>query len=130
MIETKLVQYLSADTALKALAPGGVWADEFPRGTVFPAVLVAQNAESDLSGVQGRLSEGYKMLIKAVTPGGSFVAAGAIAARIDVLVLALPRASGYIASTRISRVRYVERDGDNRINHLGGLYKVVTEGDV
>ena len=82
-----LVSRLSADSTLAALAPGGVWDTIAPMGTTPVYILVAYQAGSDTTTMNGvRLISLPLYQVKAVGPANMATAVGAAAAQIDVVL--------------------------------------------
>jgi len=128
-VDKALINYLSADAALMALLPGGVWWDLADVPSHY--VLVSEVDHDDQFAMPGRtVSENFLYLIKAVTQGSSGSSVKAGAARIfDLLNNATLTAAGYHPSMvvrRVRRIRYTELDEDTntRWQHRGGHYEV------
>lgn len=127
-IEQAVVQKLGADATLASLAPGGVWLDVAPETATEPYIIV--NLQSSLDAVsmgEGLAFEEALVLVKAVDSGGG--AADALAADARVFAVlhggTLTVSDGTLMSmTRYARVRYVEVEGDQRWQHVGGIYAV------
>lgn len=130
-IDAAIVAKLTADAALVALVPDGIWFDEAPHGSKrFVIVSLVESRDELLQGSPIAFEDGL-YLVKAVmlsTTGGNIKQA---AARIhSVLHHATLTAAGYTTMTvhRESRVRFREVDQvdhDIRWEHRGGNYRVV-----
>lgn len=126
-IDVALVTKIEAIPGLAAKAPGGVFMNTAPVGTVDPYVIYGLQAAPD-HGVMEEDSIAFEeshYLVKAV---GRDPAKVRDAARLlhgglqdqDLVI------SGYFCMdvSRTDRVSYTEPDGDDRWIHRGGIYRV------
>jgi hypothetical protein len=82
-----LVSRLSGDSTLTGLAPGGVWDTMAPIGTQPIYILVAYQAGSDTTTMNGvRLISLPLYQVKAVGPASTAVSVAAAAAQMDVVL--------------------------------------------
>ena len=128
-VDKAVIGVLTADAALMALMPGGVWWDLADAASHF--VIVSGMDHADEYAMPGRtLQESFLYLVKAVTKGASGSDVKAAALRIDQLLdnrtLYVP---GYHPSNclrRVKRERFTELDEstNERWQHRGGRYEV------
>lgn len=125
---------LTGDSALMALATGGVWQGFADIGTMPPYVEYAQQSESDVLTVNAiRLKVHILMRIKGVGPvGAGYAALVSIANRIDALFkdqrnIALS-SGGILACYRESVLEYPDLVNGKQWSHLGGLYHIELQG--
>lgn len=134
-IDVALVAALSADAALVALLPHGVWIDTAPPNSTRYA-LVSLVYSRDALSFGGRAFEDAIYLVKAVVLyAANDLTAGSVAkdaaARIDAVLDGVPLvAAGYtpMACYREGRIRLTEPDDLDptiRYLHRGGHYRVV-----
>jgi hypothetical protein len=128
-IDSALVVKLSADAALLALCPNGVYVDEAPPGATRFVIVSLVDEADEATYVKGRTIEDALFQVEArmlSTAGGNIKAA---AARIDVLLEDQPLVVNgftWMALHRESRIRLTEVDEiDNSIRWFrrGGNYR-------
>jgi hypothetical protein len=126
---TFLTTTLGADTALLALATGGVHNGSLaPQGTPYPVVLFFFMSGVDL-GVVGAVRVWSDMVwtVKAVGRGPYYDDLDPIMARVDAL---LQRASGSVAQgtvwsvDRQTTLEYEDLVAGDPYRHLGGTYRI------
>jgi hypothetical protein len=127
---------MQADSALMAVATGGVYREFAPVDTMAPYALVGMQAGTDVLTVNAvRLFTHLVLQIKAVGPsgtGGNYAALVTIADRIDALFksvrsVALP-SGGVLACYREQTIAYGEEVNGSPWSHLGGLYSIELQG--
>ena len=120
----------TADTALMAVATGGVWQGFADLGVTAPYVLFVQQAMPDTMTLTGlRLFSRGLFQIKMVGPAASYAALVTGADRIDALFknarsVALSPSGGILASYREQSLSYDELPNGIHYSHLGGLYTI------
>ncbi len=127
---------MQADSALMAVAIGGVYREYAPIDTVAPFALVNQQAGTDVLTANAiRLFVSILLQIKMIGPsgpGGNYGALVTGADRIDTLfksVRSVGLASGGILSCyRESTIAYGELVNGQPWSHLGGLYRIELQG--
>src|SRR5260221_3578698 len=133
-----LYSVLSGDATLTSLAPGGVWRSMAPPSSLMPYVIMALQAGSDVTAMNGfRIMDDLLMQIKVVGPASNTATIASAAAQIDRLLGGPPLqpASGTIAAgpTTIAQVYACYRQTplviDELINgelflNVGGLYRM------
>jgi hypothetical protein len=128
IVASWLYTTLHGDATLLAAAPGGVYEDAAPRGTVFPVVIFAlQDAIDSLTvnGVCILVRATYQ--VKVVTQGASYAALDGAAARINTLLHRVTGSAGggaIYSSVRVEPLRYREDADGVEYRHLGGLYEI------
>lgn len=134
LIDNALVNVLSADAALKALVPDGVYFDEAPQGMKRFAIiaLVEGLTRAEFAAPGGRrAAEDVEYIVKVVLLNGSSSDARNAAARIDQLLEDQPIAIDSftcLSIHRTARIRDTEVDSVDatiRWQHRGGHYRIV-----
>ena len=135
-VDAALVARLT-DPELQALMPGGVWWDVGGKnGDAFVVVSLEEDASEDEFGGAAASRTVYQ--VRAVHRSTSGTMAGQAATRLDALLIwddeeAAPplviAGHDLLAMRKVERVRYTEVDANNpdqRWQHIGGLYEVIT----
>jgi Protein of unknown function (DUF3168) len=133
-IDNALVEVLSADAALMALVPDGVYFDEAPQGMqAFVIVSMVEGLSRAQMGTatERRAAEDAEYIVKAVLLSGSSADAREAAARIDDLLedQTIP-IDGFtcLSIVRTGRIRDTEVDSVDasiRWQHRGGHYRIL-----
>jgi Protein of unknown function (DUF3168) len=133
-IDNALVAVLSADAALMALVPDGVFFDEAPQGMqAFALVSLIEGLSRAQMGAatERRAAEDAEYIVKAVLLSGSSADAREAAARIDDLLedQTIP-IDGFtcLSIVRTGRIRDTEVDSVDatiRWQHRGGHYRIL-----
>ncbi len=127
---------MRADSALMAVATGGIYLRFAPLDTMSPYVIFGRQGGSDVNTVNGiRLFVHILLQIKAVGPsgpGGNFGVLETIANRIDALFkdrrnITLS-SGGVLACYRESELEYPELVNEQPWENLGGLYHIELQG--
>ncbi len=124
-----------ADSALMALATGGVWQGYANIGVTAPYVLFVQQAASDVLTMNvKRLFVRLLVQIKAVGPVANYATLVQMADRIDALFgrsgpVTLPVQGGVLCCYREQALAYEEPIINGaQWSHLGGLYTIQLQG--
>jgi hypothetical protein len=126
-IDQAIVGRLSADAALTAAAPGGVWWELAPQDAATPYVVITLAEDIDEQVFRGTAYEVTQYAIEAMDDNPSADGVAAAYDRIHALmqdpVFAI---SGYTLLKCLRRRRYrsVIEDGDQRIQQLGSVYEL------
>lgn len=129
VIEDTIIGVLSADAALRALLPHGIYADLAPANARAFGIVSLVEAR-DVAQFGGRSYEDVALLIKAVCASSSGATCDDAAARIAQLLEDVPltiAGYGWMTTHREERVRYTEVDQVDaalRWQHRGGRYRV------
>jgi hypothetical protein len=129
-IEQMLYTTLSADNALKGLAPGGVWRGVAPTDTTGVWVVFSLVSELDVYTfkIRGMVESFYQ--IKAIAPGESSSGAWSAAERVENLLTdkALTITSGRLLMIRRQQIiSLTETDGGEQYQHAGGIYAITVQ---
>ncbi|HEX2614006.1 MAG TPA: hypothetical protein VHL10_00815 [Nitrososphaera sp.] len=121
------------DTALMALATGGVWEGTADLGVVAPYVAYQQQASPDVNTMNAiRIFTRKTMQIKAVGPTKQYSILAQMAARIDTLFKDernIPLAvGGILACYRTDEIAYPDSVNGESWSHIGGLYIIELQG--
>ena len=128
-VDAAVFAALGNDAQLKTLCPDGVYRNQAPQAkTRF--LVVIQASHVDAAQFQGPAFETFGYAVTAVLKDNSSVNASTAAARIRIVLEAMPTVSGYIISIvqRTERIAYSEPDPvnpDQFWQHFGGLYEVM-----
>jgi hypothetical protein len=121
------------DTALVAVAVGGIWQGFAPIGTTGLYVQISQQATTDVNTINAfRVFSSILLLIKAVSKSSDFDNIVIATNRIDALFkdqknIAL--SPGYMLSSyREQEIAYEELVSGVQESHLGGLYRILLQG--
>lgn len=123
-----------ADSALMAVATGGVWLSYAPIGTVAPfAVFDQQSATDVLTSAAVRIKVHILVQIKMVGPASNYAALVTGANRIDALFkdvrnVGLSGGGAILACYREQSLSYPELINGAAWHHLGGLYHIESQG--
>jgi hypothetical protein len=126
-IDQAIVGRLSADGALTAAAPGGVWWELAPQDAATPYVVITLAEDFDEPQFRSTAYEVAQYAIEAMDDGPSFAGVSTAYDRIHALMqdpaLAI---TGYTLMKCFRRRRYrsVIEDGDQRIQQVGGVYEL------
>ncbi len=124
------------DSALMAVAIGGIYREYAPVDTVAPFALVSQQAGTDvLTANAVRLFAHIFLQIKMIGPsgpGGNYAALVTGADRIDALFKSVRSvglsSGGVLACYREQTIAYGELVNQQPWSHLGGLYRIELQG--
>jgi len=127
---------MQADSALMAVATGGIYREYAPLDTVAPFVIVQQQVATDVLTVNAiRLFVQILLQIKALGPsgiGGNYTALITIADRIDALFKSVRDvglgSGGVLCCYREQSLAYSELINGQPWSHLGGLYHIELQG--
>lgn len=130
-----LVTRLKNDATLTSLAPGGVWDSMAPQGTTTPFIVVAFQAGTDTTTMNGiRLISLPLYQIKAVGPGNTATAVAAAAAQADAALGGkdglknITTSDGFIAACyREQPLIYNELVNGAPWTNIGGLERLEIE---
>lgn len=132
-IATHIASTLKADAAVGALVGDRIYEEEAPSDASKPFVIFFLQTGDDRGqvGREQRLFSRPLYCVKAISEGASFAAADAIMDAVDAaLTGSRSEAGGYsvFAFYRERAIRKPETARGRRINHVGGLYRVLCEG--
>jgi hypothetical protein len=124
---------MTADSALMAVAVGGVWLSYAPIGTVAPFAVFDQQAGTDVLTMNAvRLFVDILLQIKMIGPASNFAALVTGANRIDALFKSVRdvglSTGGILACWREQTLSYSELINGAAWHHLGGLYHIQLQG--
>lgn len=127
---------IQADSALMAVAIGGVWQGQADIGTIPPFVTYGKQADSDILTLNKvRLWASLLLQIKMVGPASNYAALVAGANRIEALFgsvrsVALPGGGGVLECYRDGEIALEEPKPVNGVqwSHLGGFYRIDLQG--
>ena len=125
---------MQADSALMAIAVGGVWFAYAPIGTVPPFAMMNQQVATDVLTMNAvRLFVDILLQIKMIGPATNYAALVAGADRIDALFksvrdVGLGGTSGVLSCNREQIISYSELINGAAWHHLGGLYHIRLQG--
>jgi hypothetical protein len=125
---------MQADSALMAIAVGGVWLSYAPIGTLPPFAIMSQQAANDMLTVNAvRLFTDILLQIKMIGPATTYTATVAGADRIDALFksvrdVGLSGSGGVLSCFREQIISYSELINGAAWHHLGGLYHIRLQG--
>ena len=129
-VEAMLYATLHGDTALMAIADGGVWRDVAPPGTTGTVVVFSLAAADDQYALAHRAFTDGIYSIKAITPGESATPAWAAAGRVEALLTdtTLTPTTGHVLNCRRqSVISMTEVDNGDQYQHVGALYTITTQ---
>jgi hypothetical protein len=125
---------LAADTGaggVNTLATGGIWRMVNPTDPPsYPFVVFQLMTSEDYYTLSGRNHERPLMLVKAIDHNPDPAPALALADRIDaVLTDGSITGAGITVKycRRVSRIEYIDQDGDQFYQHCGGMFQLMTE---
>ncbi len=125
-----LYEHMAADTALLALATGGIHHQEASQDARPPYVLFEQVAGARQWTYGGPAMKDLRWVFEGVCMDGDAGPAEDIAARLETVLtdaaLSIDGA-GLLYLRPVSDVEYPRRDGADRYYHSGAIYRVVTQ---
>jgi hypothetical protein len=131
--EQWLVEKLRDDAAVAALVGQRIYSELAPQGAAMPYIVVQNQASVDVLGVGSqRILTELVFVVRAVGRGASYAGLAPIADAIDA---ALHLASGATANgtvlgcRREEPFRRPEVTSGVQYRHLGGIYRVWTQGE-
>lgn len=130
VIDDWLSDVLGADPTIQAQVDDRIFAEKAPKGTAFPFIVFAMQADLDVTGVGAvRIWTQADYLIRVIKPASSYadlmVAADAIDEALHAKAGVTTLVAGRVEScVRLSEFRMVEDDGDTEIRHAGGTYRI------
>ena len=125
---------MRADSALMAVATGGVYQGYADISVIPPYALYTQQAGTDVLTMNAvRLWASFLMQIKMIGPVTNYAALITGADRIDALfglvrATALPGGGGVLEAHRESTIAFDELVNGQQFAHLGGLYRIDVQG--
>jgi hypothetical protein len=124
-----IVSECQADTALMAVAVGGVWTLKADIGTIAPYVLIVPQSNADtLTANAVRLFNRGLLQIKMVGPDAKFADLVTGADRIDALFKSRSSVAlsvgGILACYREQALLYPDEVNGQAWSHLGGFYNI------
>jgi len=124
-----ITSYCTGDTALMAVATGGVWQGFAPVGTSMPYVLIVQQSMQDtLTATADRLFVRGLFQIKMIGLSTQYASLVTGADRIDALFKSVKSVAlsvgGILCSYREQSLAYDAIVNGQQESHLGGLYNI------
>lgn len=127
-VRTALKSFLSVDSVLTGLAPGGIFSDDAPKGADFPYVIFSKQSGMAIHSFRGDPMDNQLYLVKGV--GTAKADAEAIDARCRAI---LHRADLGAASFNTlyllieSDMEMTELNAGERYDHVGTVYRLITD---
>lgn len=129
-VKEAIYDLLTADAIIVGLVGTRVYHREAPRGAVFPYIIYNRQTSTNSHYFSGNPSKEQTWQVKAIDKSAVSGLAEDIDTAIDGVLhrtlLIVPNHS----SSRLLRdedIEYTERDGTDQYQHVGGIYRLVTE---